>query len=155
MRYGPRQIAQLRAGMPPTPTVRKKRDNAEFRIQSAFVALWRANCKSLGIARQLGFAIPNGSVMGGGSAEWQKTERAIRGKLQKIAGVEPGVVDWFLSVPSGKWHGFYVEFKKPDGVLSEDQERFIGFATARGYRCEVHTSATEAWAALLEYVNLP
>lgn len=154
-------LAAQRAGedmskwVPPARKVRAKRDNQEFRIQSAFVAKWRANCGSLGIARCLGFHINNGSVMGGGNAEWQKTDRAIRGRLAKLGGVESGVCDWFLSVPSGRCHGFYIEFKKPGAVVEpgSEQEQFIGYATARGYRCEVHTDAGEAWAALLNYLN--
>lgn len=153
MHYGPRQLAQLRSGMTPTPTVRRKRDNQEFRIQSAFVALWRANCAGFGIARALGFAVPNGSVMGGGKSDWQIKERSIRGRLQKLSGVEPGVPDWLLLVPRGKWHGFAIEFKKPGGATSNEQEAWLGFATARGYRCEVHTDAGEAWVALLNYLN--
>lgn len=144
--------SDLGAELPP-PKPRKKRSNEEFKIQSAFTSLWRANCRSLGIAQQLGFAVPNGSVMGGGSAEWQVNERNIRGRLQKLSGVEPGVSDWLLLVPSGKWHGMAIEFKTPGGVASEAQESFMGFATARGYRCEVHTDAAEAWGAVLSYLN--
>lgn len=150
-------------GFTPPPRTRKKRDNEEFRIQSAFVKLWRANCGSLGIAQCLGFHIPNGSVMGGGNAEWQKKERSIRGRLQKLAGVEDGVVDWFLSVPMVKssgpfgpaawWHGCYIEFKAPKGRTSPEQDAFIGYATARGYRCEIHTDATQAWQAVVEYLK--
>lgn len=137
----------------PPPEPKKKRDNEEFRVQSAFTALWRANCMKLGIAQCLAFHIPNGSVMGSGNSEWQKKERAIRGRLQKLAGVEDGVVDYFVSVPRGIWHGFYIEFKKPGGVASPEQELFMGFATAQGYKCEVHTNAIEAWASLLRYLN--
>ena len=139
---------------PPPAKPRRKRDNPEFRIQSAFVKLWRANCASLGIAQCLGFHVPNGSVMGGGNADWQVKERQIRGRLQKLAGVEDGVCDWLMLVPSGKWHGMLIEFKAPGGTTSEAQDKFIGFATARGYRCEVHTSATEAWQAVLDYLSL-
>ncbi len=148
------QLQALTAGLPlPPPKPRKKRDNPEFRTQSHFTRLWRSRCGSLGIAQCLAFHIPNGSVMGGGNAQWQKDERAIRGRLQKLAGVEDGVVDYFISVPSGQWHGMYIEFKSPIGTTSEAQDRFIGFATARGYRCEVHTDALEAWAALLNYLR--
>lgn len=143
------------AGFVPPPRVRRKRDNEEFRIQSAFVKLWRANCGKLGIAQCLGFHCPNGSVMGGGKAEWQVKERQIRGTLQKLAGVEPGVLDWMLLVPSGRWHALLLEFKKPGATTSEAQELFIGYATARGYRCEIHTDAQEAWRAVMRYLSLP
>ena len=145
--------------MPP-PLAKKKRDNQEFRIQCAFVKLWRAGCGDLGIAQCLGFHVPNGSVMGGGSADWQKKERGIRGKLQKLAGVEDGVLDWLLLVPSENkpsgriWHGLLIEFKKPGGDTSDAQDRFIGFATARGYKCVVHTDAKAAWADVLNYLSL-
>lgn len=149
------QIASGDVPVVPAPPPKRKRDNAEFRIQSAFVRLWRANCGRLGIAQCLGFHIPNGSVMGSGNAEWQKKERAIRGRLQKLAGVEDGVCDFFLSVPNARWHGFYIEFKKPGETVEEggSQDRFIGYATARGYRCEVHTDADKAWAAVINYLQ--
>ena len=93
--------------------------------------------------------------IGKSTAEWQKTERAIRGRLAKLGGVESGVCDWFLSVPSGRWHGYYIEFKKPGAVVEpgSEQEQFIGYATARGYRCEVHTDAGEAWGSVLKYLQ--
>jgi hypothetical protein len=147
------QIASGEVPVVPAPKVRRKRDNQEFRIQCAFVKLWRGNCARLGIAQCLGFHVPNGSVMGGGNAEWQKKERGIRGRLQKLAGVEEGVADWLLLVPSGRWSGMIIEFKKPGGPASEAQDRFIGFATARGYRCEIHTDADVAWQAVLQYLN--
>lgn len=150
-----RQLRALTAGQPlPPPLPRKKRDNEEFRVQSAFVAMWRARCKSLGIAQCLGFHVPNGSVMGGGNSQWQKDERAIRGRLQKLAGVESGVLDWMLLVPSGKWHGLIFEFKKPGGQTSEAQDIFIGFAMSRGYFCDVHCDPQEAWDGLTKYLTL-
>lgn len=163
MRLQPHQLRALtaheKAGLPaadfvmPPPKPKKKRANEEFTVQSAFVARWRANCASLGIAQCLGFHVNNGSVMGGGNAEWQKKERAIRGRLAKLAGVEDGVSDWLLLVPSGKWHGLLIEFKKPGGVPSVAQDLFMGFASARGYRCEVHDDVDVAWAGLLAYLH--
>lgn len=148
-----RQLHGTEEGFVPAPRVRRKRDNEEFRIQSAFVKLWRANCERLRIAQCLGFHANNGSVFGSGNAEWQKKERSIRGRLAQLAGVEPGVCDWLLLVPSGRWFGMAIEFKKPGGTTSEAQDRFIGFATARGYRCEVHSDANVAWNSLLQYLS--
>lgn len=91
--------------------------------------------------------------MGSGNEEWQKKERQIRGRLQKLAGVMDGVVDCFLSVPRGTFHGFYIEFKKPKGTTSYEQEQFMGFAMAQGYKCEIHTDALEAWASVVEYLK--
>lgn len=137
----------------PAPLPKKKRDNQEFRTQSAFVAKWRANCGSLGIAQCLGFHVNNGSVMGGGNAEWQKTERAIRGRLAKLAGVEDGVADWVLLVPAGAWHGLCIEFKKPGGIVSDAQERFMGYAMSRGYWCAVCDNVDDAWELVVQYLN--
>lgn len=151
-------------GFIPAPRTRKKRDNEEFRIQSAFVKLWRANCGRLGVAECLGFSIPNGSVMGGGNAEWQKKERAIRGRLQKLSGQKNGVCDFFISVPKMRpesyggnvkwWHGFYIEFKKPGEYYSDDQKIFVAAALACDYRCEIHTDPNEAWRAVEKYLKL-
>jgi hypothetical protein len=160
----PAQLRALNAGItdgelpdaiPAAPPVRRrKRDNQEFRIQSAFAKLWRANCASLGFPQCVAFHIPNGSVMGGGSAPWQKTEREIRGRLQKLAGVEDGVCDYFISVPRHGYHGMYVEFKRPDkGTVSPEQWAFIDAVRAQGYHFELHVDAVIAWEAAKKYLT--
>lgn len=163
MRLQKHQLRALTAGEPLPAPIRRKRDFPEFRIQSAFVRRWRAGCGYLGIAQCLGFHVNNGSVFGGGNAEWQRKERQIRGRLADLSGVESGVCDWLLLVPVMRqesyggnvkwWHGLLLEFKRPGGVLSDEQEAFIGYATARGYRVEVHTDDAKAWAGLLEYLR--
>lgn len=121
------------------PAPRKRRANEEYQIQSAFMRWWKENCSKYGVAECLLFAIPNGSVLGS-----FKKDRQIRGTMLKAAGLRNGVCDTMLCVPAGRYHGLFMEFKKPGGVLSDNQETFIGFALSRGYRCEVVDSVEGA-----------
>jgi hypothetical protein len=44
-----------------------------------------------------------------------------RGAIAKAMGLTAGVPDTFLALPRGKYHGFYIEFKKPGEKLSDEQ----------------------------------
>lgn len=132
----------------PAPKARKKRDNEEWRIQASFFQWWAVTAKTHRIAECLFFHIPNGSILGNFASE-----RAIRGRMLKLAGVRTGVADCFLSVPSGKFHGLYIEFKKPGGKPSAAQQEFLGFALARGYSCHICESQAMACAVTLDYLS--
>lgn len=130
------------------PAPRRKRSNEEYQIQSAFMCWWGENCARFGVAECLLFHIPNGSVLGS-----FKKDRQIRGTMLKAAGLRNGVCDTLLCVPAGCYHGLFMEFKKPGGVLSQHQERFIGFAISRGYRCEVVDSVQGAVEVVEGYLG--
>lgn len=149
----------------PAPMAKRKRDNEEWRIQSDFFRWWRWTAKDLGVWHGLMFHIPNGSLLGD-----DKISRAIRAKMLKLAGVVNGVVDCFLAVPihfkngdeqspDGYYGGLWIEFKKPsqrdlkNGGLSDAQQEFIGYLTARGYSCHVCYTWQEARDVTLNYLG--
>lgn len=79
------------------------------------------------------FAIPNGGLRNKATAVRMKSE-----------GVKAGVWDIFLPVPSGQYHGLFIEMKWGKNVLTPAQKKFGEYATQQGYKCEVAYSAEEA-----------
>ncbi len=82
------------------------------------------------------FAIPNE----GKRSVWE-------GARFKARGLKRGVPDIFLPVPSGKWHGMYIEMKrkKPRGKLTSEQLDWLLRLTAKDYFCAVCYGWEEAW----------
>lgn len=105
-------------------------------------------------------SIPNGG--------FRKITEAAR---LKATGVRAGVFDIFLPCPMLKpfhvkfdgfemwYHGLYIEMKKAEyrtrknGGLSDDQIKFMTYATVAGYKCVVCYSWQEAWEAIVNYLN--
>lgn len=98
-------------------------------------------------------SIPNGG--------FRKITEAAR---LKATGVKAGVFDVFLPYPNitvgdHGASGLYIEMKKAEyrtrknGGLSEDQIRFMIYATIAGYKCVVCYSWQEAWEAIVNYLN--
>ena len=141
------------AALPP-PAPKKKRNNEEWTLQCAFFTWWWEIAPLWGIWPSLCFHIPNSSFLSG-----TKEQRAKRGKWANMAGVTAGVPDVLLSVPSGKWSGLYIEFKKPsertkkNGGLSDAQQEFTGYALCRGYQCAVCYSLEEGRDAVMKYLE--
>ncbi len=137
---------------------RLKNNNEESRSQKAVIKWWSAACKDYGIPECLLFAIPNGAVLGHGKEEWQKTQRAIRGKNLKLEGLRPGTFDLFLSVPrlsdnTTLSHGLYLEMKTSTGLISSAQLEFSDAVEALGYYCHVCRSSQEAIERIKEYLK--
>lgn len=65
----------------------------------------------------------------------------------KAAGARRGIPDLFLPVPSGGFHGLYIEMKRlKKGVVSPEQKEWISALKAMGYQaqvCKGHESAIE------------
>lgn len=55
------------------------------------------------------------------------------GRTLKRMGVKKGVADFFLAIPSGIYHGLWIELKVGKGKLSDEQIKFLERKTARGY----------------------
>lgn len=88
------------------------------------------------------FHIPNESVGGQG---WIIRNRQL--------GVKKGVPDLFYPVPSGGYHGLFIEMKATGGRVSPDQERWIQCLNQFGYRAVVCYGWKEAKNAILEYLQ--
>ena len=89
------------------------------------------------------YHIPNGGKRG-------KAE-AARFKAQ---GVKAGVPDICLPVPSGKYHGLYIELKRvKGGRVSAAQEEYIEALRKQGYRVEVCFGMKQARDVIVEYLE--
>lgn len=89
------------------------------------------------------FAIPNGG----------ERHKAVAAKL-KAEGVKPGVPDLCLPVPSGDYHGLFIEMKRIRGSkTTSDQLEWIEALRKQGYRVEVCNGWEAAKDVLLEYLS--
>jgi VRR-NUC domain len=91
------------------------------------------------------YAIPNG----GSRKNW------LEGLKFKRSGVQPGVPDICLPIPSGGYHGAYIELKRSKGgKVSELQSNWLAFLTEKGYYAQVANGFEEAREMILYYLGL-
>lgn len=94
------------------------------------------------------FAVPNGGK--------RHPREAARLKAQ---GVKSGVPDIFLPLPSGRFHGLFIELKRPivkgeaRPVVSKEQGAWLAMLAEQGYRAEVCHGWFEAQAVILDYLR--
>ncbi len=92
----------------------------------------------------LAFHIPNGG------------ERNPKVAAQlKAEGVKSGVLDIFLPVARGWWHGLFIEMKIKGNKPSDNQLMFATGVSKQGYQIALCYSWLEAVAALETYLSLP
>ena len=71
----------------------------------------------------------------------------------KAEGQRQGVPDLTLPVPSGSYHGLFIELKRvKGGRVSPEQKDWLAFLSGQGYRAEVCKGAVEAIAVINEYL---
>ena len=105
---------------------------------------WRlkeAGLKESGIGRLL--HVPNGGLR-------TKSEAA---KL-KAMGVVAGAADIFVPVPSGGWHGLWIEMKQGAGRVAKVQEEFGQAMIDAGYAWAACWGHEEAWRVVCNYMGI-
>lgn len=113
---------------------------SEAQIQSAFFDWARAH-HPRSVLNTLMWAIPNGG------------SRHIREAVNlKRQGVKSGVPDVVLHVPSGKYHGLFLEFKTTAGQIRKEQKIVMGDLTANGYLAVVVRSTEDAIDVVTKYL---
>jgi len=90
----------------------------------------------------MAFAIPNGGAR----------HVTVAAKL-KAEGVKPGVPDWHLPVPMGKYAGLWIEFKYGDNKVTKSQDSYIWALRAQGHRVEVCYTVDSAISVTESYLN--
>lgn len=116
----------------------------EHAEQVSLMQWWSLQCRRFGIPEQLLFAIPNGGQ-----------RNIITAKRMKDEGVRAGIPDLFLAVPRGKFHGLFVEMKKPQGgVVSDSQKSCMKMLSENGYCVTVCHGFIEAKTAITRYLDL-
>lgn len=89
------------------------------------------------------FAIPNGG----------HRHAAVAGKL-KAEGVKRGVSDICIPIPSGGFHGAYIEMKVKPNKVTPEQSAFLNFVSSQGYATRIAWSADDALSFIGDYLNL-
>lgn len=116
----------------------------EHSEQVNLIQWWALQCKRFGIHEQLLFAIPNGGQ-----------RNIITAKRMKDEGVRAGIPDLFLAVPRGRFHGLFVEMKKPQGgVVSDAQKACMEMLSSNDYCVAVCRGFIDAQEAIKGYLLL-
>lgn len=90
----------------------------------------------------------SGSANGGKRNLWEAM------KLKRM-GVSPGFPDIEIPLPSGGYHGLYIEMKRvKGGRLSAEQLDWLDYLRDKGYMAEVAHGFEEAKAIVLRYLSL-
>lgn len=115
---------------------------------------WRlAHLRQLPELRNL-ILIPNGEER---KSEINKKGRRYSMGAQRLRdeGLEPGSSDYFLAVPRGGFHGFWIEMKAKDGEKQPTQVEFGDRMISLGYQFAFLYGWEAASKAIVEYLNLP
>jgi hypothetical protein len=86
------------------------------------------------------FAIPNGG----------DRKPSVAANL-KAEGVKPGVPDLMLPLPVGRYPGLFIEMKRPNGVVREDQSEWHHKLRSVGYAVVVAFDWVAAAKSMIEY----
>jgi hypothetical protein len=108
----------------------------EYAIQSAFIRYLELMYPDL-----LYTISPSGFIMSAGMAM----------KMMRM-GYRKGTPDLTIYAPRGEYHGLFLEFKDPKGVVSDQQRKFLDQAFDLGYATAVCHSADAAIKVLTEYL---
>jgi hypothetical protein len=90
------------------------------------------------------FAVPNGG------------KRSLaEGVKFKRTGVQAGVPDIVIPIPSGGFHGLFIEMKRSKGgILSNSQIYWLSLLRDKGYYAEVARGFNEARDIITHYLSL-
>ena len=110
----------------------------EHQIQSAVVDYARHHP----LLRDYYFAIPNGG-----------SRHPAEAANLKRQGVLAGVPDTFLALPSGHYHGLFIECKSILGKLTAAQKNIIPKLKDAGYRVEVVKEPLHAINIINQYLE--
>lgn len=119
----------------------QKLKQSEHEIQKALINCLRSYEYKYPHLRYL-FAIPNGSKRDIGTAMKLKAE-----------GVKAGVPDLFLPIPSGDYHGMFIEMKVKPNKPNPAQEQYLSFLEGKGYKVLLAYSTDEALKEILNYLG--
>lgn len=120
----------------------KKPVASESQEQAAVIEWWRFAHKK--------YDVPECSLL---HIANEGTGSVARGCLQKRQGVRAGVADLFLSVPRGSFSGLWIEMKRKDGQVRQEQREFLNQMQVLGYDCSVCRGAEAAMRKIHAYMT--
>ena len=129
-------VSEYFMGRPRKPPV--KPGPSEDEIQKAFIKAISLQLQPTFPCLELAFHPPNGG----------RRDMREAAKFRSL-GVRPGVPDWILPVPRGRFSGLMIEFKSAQGSVSEHQRHYMAMATIEGWLCVVHKD----WYVALQEVK--
>ena len=88
------------------------------------------------------YAIPNGGF-----------RNLLEAAKLKRCGVQSGVPDLCIPIPSGSYNGLYLELKKLTGKATENQLIWQALLRSNGYMSEIAKGFDEAKAIVLNYLK--
>src|SRR5687767_15037506 len=91
---------------------------------------------------QLMFAIPNGG----------HRHITVAQKL-KAEGVKAGIPDIFLPVARSRYHGLFIEMKRPKGIVQTNQKEWIQKLREQNYEVKVCYGYEDAVLSITNYLN--
>jgi hypothetical protein len=115
---------------------------SEHQIQSAFFQ-WVRVAEKIHPRLKLMFAVPNAGKRGYKTAAMLIAE-----------GLRKGVLDVLFPVASSGFNGLAIEFKKPGGVLTPEQEDFADALTGEGWLVVMMTDSHGAISLVKNYLGL-
>ena len=82
------------------------------------------------------------------------SRNVIEARNLKLQNVLPGVSDYFLAIPSGRYHGAWIELKskKKSALLSESQKEWLLMMNEMGYYGVVAYGADDALKKINDYL---
>ncbi len=90
------------------------------------------------------FAIPNG-----GSRNMKEAVKLKR------CGVQAGIPDLCIPIPSGSYHGLFLELKREKGGrVSDSQVYWLTFLREQGYYADIGNGFEEARRIVMDYLAL-
>ena len=86
--------------------------------------------------------IPNGMKSNGRSVNQLKNQ-----------GLKPGVPDYFIAIPIGRYHGLWLELKATGGKASALQNQWLERLTIQNYACVIAWGWDSARQCIEQYIN--
>jgi len=87
------------------------------------------------------FSVPN-----------ERKTSPMHGALLKKMGLKPGVADIFIAIPSGEYHGLWVEMKAGKNKPTPLQLEFLANMKSKGYATAICYDAPTAIKTLEDYL---
>lgn len=78
---------------------------------------------------------------------------AAYGAALKRAGMQKGFPDLFFPIPSGQYHGLFIEMKYGKNKPTPEQESWLSSLSAVGYFCSVCYGYDAAVKTIRKYLN--
>lgn len=97
------------------------------------------------------FAIPNGAKLPY-TVDANGERYSKQGAYLRAEGLKAGVPDLFLPVARGRWHGLFIEMKRPGNKPSDVQTEWLHALAAEGYACVVCFSDDDAYVTIVAYL---